>query len=297
MKPAAATLWLSGCALLAGCLGLTTGQNFDVVGEAALFAPGIASTQFSDVRLTISPDGRTALWFSRDRPSGGGGGYDIWMSRRTGATWGAATPVPFNSSSRDFDPAFSADGRYVYFSSDRAGGLGGDDIWRVRVHAQEFGEPDHLDAAVNSSGNEWAPMLAPDGRTLLFSSDGRGGAGRMDLFAARVRGADFTAAQALPGDINTAENEFDATFLADGRTVVFSRARDLKVDDVHLFHSTPREGRYGHGAALPLAVNTANSDTYAPMLDWSRRHSLTFTTRRPADSARAADLYVVKYRD
>src|SRR3546814_4088332 len=39
----------------------------EITGEAELFAPGIASTDYSEIRLTISPDGKTALWFSRDR--------------------------------------------------------------------------------------------------------------------------------------------------------------------------------------------------------------------------------------
>jgi hypothetical protein len=59
--------------------------DLEIVGPAALFAPGIASTGFSDVRLTVNPDAHLALWFSRNRP-GGAGGYDIWMScqvRRT----------------------------------------------------------------------------------------------------------------------------------------------------------------------------------------------------------------------
>jgi hypothetical protein len=269
--------------------------HFTIVGQAELFAPGIASTGFSDVRLTLSPDGRTALWFSRNRP-GGPGGYDIWLSRRVDGKWTAAEPAPFDSVARDFDPAFSADGRYVYFCSDRPGGMGGDDLWRARVTATGFGEPDNLGASVNTPRNEWAPMLAPDGRTLLFASDGHAGAGRMDLFTSRQVSGVFGAARPLPGAINTGEDEFDATFLADGRSVVFSRARDIKVDDVRLFHSAPRGGRYGAGELLPTQVNTPDSDTYAPMLDWSRRHSLTFTTRRPAGSTRAVELYVVKDR-
>src|SRR5262245_59303620 len=61
-------------------------RSVAIVGEAAVFAPGVASTEFAEVRLTLSPDGRTALWFARDRP-GGAGGYDIWMSRRTAEGW------------------------------------------------------------------------------------------------------------------------------------------------------------------------------------------------------------------
>jgi hypothetical protein len=139
-------------------------------------------------------------------------------------------------------------------------------------------------------------MLSPDGRTLLFSSNGHGGAGRMDLFVSRAAGGRFAVASPLPGDINTDADEFDATFLADGRSVVFSRAPDLEVDDVQLYHSAARGGRYPEGELLPPEVNTPGSDTYAPMLDWSRDHSLTFTTRRPANGTRAVDLYVVKYR-
>jgi TolB protein len=284
---------LSALLIATGCVFAP--KSLEIAGEAELFAPGIASTEYSDVRLTISPDGRTALWFSRNRP-GGPGGYDIWMSRREAAGWTEAKPVSFNSASRDFDPAFTADGRHVYFCSDRPGGVGGDDLWRVRVDAQGFGEPEPLGALVNSARNEWAPMLSPDGRTLLFSSDRERGAGRMDLFTSRLARASFDAATPLPGDINTGEDEFDATFLANGRDIVFSRARDIRTDDVRLFHATRADGAYSRGEPLPEQVNTAGSDTYAPMLDWSDRGSLTFTTRRPANSQRGVDVYVVKYR-
>jgi TolB protein len=263
-----------------------------IVGEPELFAPDIASTEFSEVRLTLSPDGRTALWFSRDRP-GGAGGYDIWMSRRDGKGWAAAAPVTFNSPQRDFDPAFSADGRYVYFCSDRAGGLGGDDIYRVAVTTQGFGTPEHLGPEVNSAGNEFAPMLSPDGTRLLFSSDRPGGAGRHDLYVAHQNAGKFEPPQHLPGAINTPADEFDATFLADGSTVVFARAPDFRNGRVDLYAAAMRDGRYDAGAMLPQTVNSGEKDTYGPMLDWSNPDRITISGQRAG--ARGMDLYLVRY--
>ena len=131
-------------------------------------------------------------------------------------------PVDFNSASRDFDPAFSADGAHVYFCSDRPGGHGGDDLYRVLVTAEGFGQPENLGPDVNSEGNEFAPMLAADASALLFSSDRAGGAGKQDLYLARRAGAGFEPAQPVAGGINTPGDEFDATFLADNATIVLA---------------------------------------------------------------------------
>ena len=284
----AAALMLSALATTATA-GDPAAPDIQIEGQIEEFAPGIISSKYADVRLTISPDGRTALWFSRNRP-GGPGGYDIWISRR-GAGWSLPVPVPFDSASRDFDPAFSRDGRFVYFASDRPGGAGGDDLWRVAVTRSGFGVAEHLSGEINTPRNEWAPMLAPDGRTLLFSSDGHGGAGRMDLFTARRQGKHFGAVRGLPGRINTPADEFDATFLADGRTILFSRSPDLAIDEVRLFVSSRVDGMYTAGNELFAEINTPGSSTYAPMLDWSDTDHVTFTTRRPADNPRGADLY------
>lgn len=273
-------------------LAVTT-PDFQISGDAREFAPDIISTKYSDVRLTISPDGNTALWFSRNRP-GGLGSYDIWMSRRTSGAWEDATPVSFNSPSRDFDPAFSRDGRFVYFSSDRPGGRGGDDIYRVAVTSKGFGIPESLGDAVNSSGNEWAPMVF--GRTLLFSSNGHGGAGRMDLFTAAERRGRYETPRPLPGLLNTSADEFDATFLRDGVSIIFTRADDLAKDPVALYYGARIDGLYTRGNRLFDEINTPNSNTYAPMLDWSDPNYITFTTRRPADNLRGADLYRVEAR-
>jgi Tol biopolymer transport system component len=275
-------------ALLAVIGAAGPSAHVTLVGVAEPFAPGIASTSHAEIRLTLSPDGNTALWFSRDRP-GGAGGYDIWMSRRTIAGWQPASPVSFNSAGRDFDPAFSADGRWVYFCSNRAGGSGGDDIYRIAVTATGFGTPVSLGATVNSSTDEFAPMLSPDGRTLLFSSDRPGGAGGHDLFTARSDRNGFAPARPLPGTVNTAANEFDPSFLRDGVTIVFARAMDFRTDTVALFHAALRAKGYGAGTRL---LDNA-SDVYGAMLDWSDRDVLTFS--RHDGQQGGMNLYRIRY--
>lgn len=290
-RPAAALLAMFACVTHAD-----ESAAIEITGRPELFAPGIASTEASEVRLTLSPDGKHAAWFARNRP-GGPGAYDIWTSTLVSGAWSPATPASFNSAQRDFDPAFSADGRFIYFCSDRPGGVGGDDLYRVSVTASGFGEPEHLGPQVNSAGNEWAPMLSGDGNTLLFSSNGRGGAGRFDLFSARrLADSSFAPASPLPGDINTTADEFDATFLANGTTVIFARAPNLENDRIVLHAASLRNRRYDAGAVLPESVNAPNQNTYGPMLDWSHPDRLTISSQRPEARAGSADLYVLRYR-
>jgi hypothetical protein len=113
----------------------------------------------------------------------------------------------------------------------------------------------------------------------------------MDLFTARARRGRFTNVTPLPGTINTPADEFDATFLRDGATVLFSRSKNLDDAPVALFFAEPLDGLYGVGKRLPDDINTPGSNTYAPMLDWSVPDRVTFTTRRPADSPTQADIY------
>lgn len=284
---------LLAAALLAGLTSATQAPaRFVPITRVELFAPGLASTAHSEIRLTLSPDGLTALWFSRDRP-GGDGDYDLWIARRTAAGWGAAEPVPFNTLGRDFDPAFSADGRTVFFCSDRPGGLGGDDLYRVSFDGRDFGAPENLGPMVNSSNDEFAPMLARDGRRLLFSSDRPGGAGGHDLYVA-ARGPDgFQAARALENGLNSPAHEFDATFLSDDRTIVFARAADFATSRVDLYLGDSAAPRT-EAVRLPEPVNHAEQDTYGAMIDWSAPDRLLFSARRSAD--RGMDLYSVGYR-
>src|SRR6185295_17367335 len=104
----------------AGAGGPVAGQPqaMAIAGAAELVAPGTVSSEYVEIRLAASPDGKALLWGSTDRP-GGPGGWNIWVSRRGAGGWSAPVAAPFNSDANDFDPAFSADGRWVYFFSNR----------------------------------------------------------------------------------------------------------------------------------------------------------------------------------
>lgn len=286
-------------------------------GEPASFLPGIVASEYSEVRVVFSPSGDTLLWGSSNRP-GGAGGYDIFRARRTTtdgvATWSAPQPVPINSASRDYDPAFSADGRYVYFFSDRPGGLGGDDIHRAAYDeaSGRFGEVENLGARVNSAGNEWAPTPLGDG-SLLYASNGRGGRGKQDLFIARPAAgaqhtdrkakrrsddaAAFLAAEPLPGGVNTPGDDFDATFLHDGVTLLVSRSADVMGDQpVQLYLSTRSARGWTEGLRLPETINVEAGYTFGPSIDPRTPGVLYFTSHAPHPSEGKLDVYRIVYR-
>jgi len=235
------------------------------------------------------------LWGSTDR-KGGVGSWDIWMSRR--ANGGASTPwsppvaVSFNSDAKDFDPAYSPDGRWVYFFSNRPGGVGGDDLYRAAVTGDGFGPAQHLGTAVNTAGDEWAPAPSPDGKRLLFASNAPGA--KHDLWIADILDDGFGPPALLPGAINTpAADEFDATFLSDGSSIVFSRSTDVDNDPIQLYFAARGATGYDAGTPLPTSVNVAGGYTLGPSTDG--HGTLYFTGARSEAAAGKLDIYRVQY--
>ncbi len=254
---------------------------------------GIVSTRYTEIRASISPDGRQIIWGSTDRP-GGAGGWDLWQATRVEGRWSDPRPLALNSSANDFDPMFSTDGRWLYFFSNREGGLGGDDLYRApRMDDGSFGAAENLGAGVNSSGDEWAPTPSPDGGHLLFASNGFGGAGRHDLLVARWDGTAFVASRSVPG-INTADDEFDAAWLADGRAIVFARSADVDSEPIQLYVAQCDGKAYADVQLLPLSLNSADGATLGPVVDASKPTEMLLSGR--AQSVRAGKLDIYRIR-
>lgn len=296
-KTAAALLGLA-LAASGGSAAGGTGDAFAPVGTAQPFLPGVVSTAYSEVRVAIGPDGRTVLWGSTDRP-GGPGGWDIWMVRRADdGAWSAPQPVPFDTPHKEFDPSFAPDGRSVWFFSNRPGGFGGDDVWHVAFDARSgrFGAAENAGAGVNSAGDEWAPAIGDDGR-LLFASDGRGGRGRHDLFVSTFHDGAWQPAQPLPGEVNSADDEFDAVLLEHGRVLVYAHSVDVENATIELWSSLrDADGAYRRPAKLDARINAQDGFALGPSPDPARAGVLLFSGRRPEANLGKSDIYAIRYR-
>jgi hypothetical protein len=77
----------------------------------------------------------------------------------------------------------SADGRYKYFSSDREGGFGGRDIYRItKLPNGKWSAPMNLGPTINSAYDEDSPFISIDNKTLYFSHNGEKSIGGFDVF-------------------------------------------------------------------------------------------------------------------
>ncbi|MGV3460322.1 MAG: OmpA family protein [Flavobacterium sp.] len=108
----------------------------------------------------------------------------LYKVSKENGKWGKPLPVPFNDKRYSTgNPSISADGKTLYFASNREGSMGGStDIWKVTVMENNtYSEPVNLGPKVNTEGAENFPFIADDGK-LYFSTDGRKGFGSFDIF-------------------------------------------------------------------------------------------------------------------
>jgi hypothetical protein len=252
--------------------------------------PGIVDSPDTEVRPAFSPDGRCILWGSIGAPKTA---WRILQTCRDGASWSKPAAVSFDGPDNDFDPAFSPDGRTVYFFSNRPGGQGGDDLYAVDRDPATgaFGAPRNLGPRFNTPGDEWAPAPTADGK-LIFSSDGHGGLGRQDLFEGELAG-DAPVRGLGPG-VNGPLDDFDATLLADGRTLVFASG-DLKAETRVTLHSAQRgnDGSFGPRTVLAAPVNCSEAINNGPAVDPKRPGVLFYSAHCPTLGPGRMDIFGV----
>lgn len=172
----------------------------------------IASTinsPYNEGTCTVTADGNILIYTSCDAPDSEGS-CDLYISYRVNGRWSRPKNMgkEVNSRSWDSQPSLSADGRVLFFSSNRRGGYGGNDIWyTVRRSDGSWAEAKNLGSEVNTDRDEISPFMFFNNEILFFASDGHQGFGGMDIFLSRVEEGEFQEPENLGLPINDHQDQ------------------------------------------------------------------------------------------
>ncbi|GAB3955940.1 hypothetical protein GCM10028805_44320 [Spirosoma harenae] len=202
---------------------MTATFNGEVWSPPSSLAAAI-NTPENEGTPSLSADGRTIV-FTACQGRKGFGSCDLYMSHKTGNEWSSPENLGPTINTRYYEsqPALSADGRQLYFVSDRPGGKGRRDIWRSeRSTNGEWTEPVNLGEPINTPSNEASPFIHPNGQSLFFASEGHIGMGGYDLFIADNGPTGWSNPTNLGYPINNSEDQASLFVSANGTRAYYS---------------------------------------------------------------------------
>jgi hypothetical protein len=265
------------------------GSLLAVPVQAQLAAFGIegmhvVSTAAGETGASISPDGQRIVWARLDAQ----GRSSLWQARLEDKRWADAQPVALGQVIDAASPAFSADGRWLYFSAPRTVS-GQRTLWRTTLGEDgHWQAPQLLDDLIGAAvGTADAPTPSADGRRLMFASDRPGGAGGLDLWQVILQGPGSGAVTPVPG-VNTPGDEIDGAWLDGGRGLLLTRA-DAQGSQVWIARCV--QGRYHVEQTWPSPLNLAGGSTRRALPDASKPSEMVVSGSARAPKAGLQDLY------
>jgi outer membrane protein OmpA-like peptidoglycan-associated protein/tetratricopeptide (TPR) repeat protein len=225
---------------------------------ATYLSDNINTPQYNEGAQAISQNGKILFFTGCNRPDGLGR-CDIYIAQKKGDDWTLPYDLspPINTSGWESQPSISADGRTLYFVSNRKGGYGGYDIWKSHLSDKGWSVPENLGPNINTAFDEQSPFIHPDDSTFYFCSNGWPGLGGKDLFVSRLsKEGQWQKPQNLGYPINSNGDENGLNLTANGSYAFFA-SNSLKGSggfDIYTFELPaslrPRSVTYVKGTVL-----------------------------------------------
>ena len=139
---------------------------------------------------SLNNDGTELYLFKNDNYDG-----NIYVTRFVDGRWSPIEKLNRNINTKYYEShaAISSDGKKLYFTSNREGGLGELDLWlSEKDNTGDWGIPVNLGKTVNTPFNEETPFIYGDNNTLIFSSEGHGSMGGYDIFMSKLTAGQWT---------------------------------------------------------------------------------------------------------
>lgn len=208
-------------------------KNKDGVWQDAINMGPPINTPENEGASTTSADGQY-LFFTMCQNPLNIGSCDLWLTLVKGDKWQAPIHMPdnVNTKYKETQPSLSADGKVLYFASNRPGGQGGMDIWKTTFEKNAWTNPVNLGTNINTPFDDECPFIHQDGVSLYFASDGWPGMGGRDLLMSKLQpNGDWSVPENLGYPINTPGNEEGLIINRSGTTGYFSS--DKKTNPGH----------------------------------------------------------------
>lgn len=202
------------------------------------------NTNTHDACVALSFDGNQMIIYRTavDKVSG-----DLYLSHTDYQGWsepqklGPEINTPFVETSA----CFSTDTSVIYFSSNKPGGFGGKDLYRIRkLPNGRWSLPQNLGPTINTERDEDAPFLHPDGITLYFSSRGHNTMGDYDIYKTilNISTNQFSAPDNLGYPINTVLSDRFFVLNTNGTRGYYSSAKEGGIGGSDLYMIDTRFG-------------------------------------------------------
>ncbi|MDQ3047314.1 MAG: hypothetical protein M3R27_07175 [Bacteroidota bacterium] len=196
---------------------------------------GTVNTRYDEQAVGLTPDGGAMLMYIDHIDSLG----NIYQSINKNGIFQRMKKLNNNVNS-DFETAGSItpDGNIIFFASKRDGSAGETDIYMARkLPNNQWALPQNLGPTINTKYKEDFPQIAPDGKTLYFSSQGHAGMGDFDLFQSTWNEEENTwsTPKNLGYPLNSAGDDRCISFTQDNRVAYVSSVRDGGFGDMDLY--------------------------------------------------------------
>ncbi len=230
--------------------------NYKGTWERAQNAGKPINSETNDGCVAISPDGHKMIVYrtASDMVSG-----DLYITRAgKDNKWQPLELMSkeINSHYVESSACFSNDTSEIYFSSNRPGGYGGKDIYRIKkLPNGKWSTAYNLGPQVNTKYDEDAPFLHPDGVTLFFSSRGHNTMGEYDVFKSVLNEEThlFSKAENLGYPINDVGDDIFFVLSVDGKRGYYSSIKSDSYGDVDIYQVDTRYGDNDLKVKLGLA--------------------------------------------
>ena len=230
------------------------------------------NSEFNDYAPVVTADGSTLLFTSRrplllrEQKRNTEARENIYFSKKNeeSGLWGESRALPENVNNPErynSNIAISNDGQRLLIYRDDKYGNG--DIFESFLKGELWSDPLPLSNTINSESHESSASIAPDGRTIYFVSERKGGIGKRDIWkSTRDLNGNWSSPQNLGLTINSTDDEESVFIHPDGRTLYFSSKGHNSIGGYDVYRSTFENGAWSKAQSMGEPINTTGDDLF-----------------------------------